>query len=215
MPGRTLFHAVGAFMSVFEASGAGLSIDAKFIPASRGQSLPLTESRSVADQSKQINPPGQPPVKPADPPQRVLARYCRWARAADVVVAALAATVSVTVRFASIPDTYLLLPVLLPLGWLSAVWLYRGYEHRFIGAGPEEFHRVFRAGMLLFTSVAVLSYLSMGSFSRTIAMISVPFCVIGTMLVRRALRIALHRTRRAGRGLHRTLVVGRSDAPSG
>jgi exopolysaccharide biosynthesis polyprenyl glycosylphosphotransferase len=212
MPGRTLFHAVGAFMSIFEASGAGLSIDAKSIPASRGHSLPLAESRSAADQSKKVNPVGRPPTTPADPPERVLARYCRWARVADVVVAAMAATISVTVRFSSIPDTYLLLPVLLPLGWLSAVWLYRGYEHRFIGAGPEEFHRIFRAGMLLFTSVAVISYLSMGSFSRTIAMFSVPFCVTGTMLVRRALRIALHRTRRSGRGLHRTLVVGRSDA---
>jgi exopolysaccharide biosynthesis polyprenyl glycosylphosphotransferase len=123
-----------------------------------------------------------------------------------------AAVLALTIRFGTAPGMYLFLPVLFPIGWVTAVWLYRAYEHRFIGEGPEEFHRISRAGLLLFTTVAVVSYLSNGSFSRTIAMISVPACVAGSMLARRLLRAALRRARAAGRGLHRTLIVGRSDA---
>ena len=186
-------------MSVFEAPGTGLSLDA------------VTESRSSigADAPIQII---RPRIEAADGSHRILTRYSRSARMADGVVAGGAAVVAVTVRFGSTPGAYLLLPALFPLGWVTAIWLYRAYEHRFIGEGPEEFHRITRAGLLLFTMVAVLSYLSNGSFSRTIAMISVPFCVLGSMLSRRLLRAALRRARAAGRGLHRTLVVGRSDA---
>ncbi|HST80345.1 MAG TPA: sugar transferase [Kineosporiaceae bacterium] len=188
-------------MSVFEASGAGLTVD----------SVTQTKSSAETSQKQAPAPPGPPRIK-ADHPQRILTRYSRLARLADVLVASGAAGLAVTVRFGTAPGTYLFLPVLLPLGWVTAVWLYRAYEHRFIGEGPEEFHRISRAGLLLFTTVAVMSYLSNGSFSRTIAMISVPACVAGSMLARRLLRAALRRARAAGRGLHRTLVVGRSDA---
>jgi exopolysaccharide biosynthesis polyprenyl glycosylphosphotransferase len=124
----------------------------------------------------------------------------------------LAAVLAVTVRFGDTPGAYLLLPAVLPLAWLVAVWLYRAYEHRFLGEGPEEFHRLTRAGMLLFTAVAVLSYTLNGNFSRTIAMVSVPCTVIVSLVARRVLRHLLRRERAAGHGLHRTLVVGRSDA---
>jgi exopolysaccharide biosynthesis polyprenyl glycosylphosphotransferase len=148
-------------------------------------------------------------------PAAMLARYSRWARISDIAIAAVAAVLAVMVRFGTTPGSYLLLPVLLPFAWVTTVWLYRAYEHRFIGEGPEEFHRLTRAGLMLFTLVAVLSYLINGNFSRTIAMISVPCAVLGSMLGRRLLRAGLRRARAAGRGLHRTLVVGRSDAAVG
>src|ERR1700733_6374840 len=141
----------------------------------------------------------------------MLARYRRLARIYDLAIAAAAAGLAVVFRFGSTPGSYLLLPILLPSAWVTTVWLYRAYEHRFIGDGPEEFHRLTRAGLMLFTAVAVLSYLIDGNFSRTIAMISVPCAVLGSMLGRRLLRSGLRRARAAGRGLHRTLVVGRSD----
>jgi exopolysaccharide biosynthesis polyprenyl glycosylphosphotransferase len=148
----------------------------------------------------------------SDSPARTLARYSRRAWLADAVAAGLAATVAVIVRFGTTPGMYQLLPLALPLAWLVSAWLYRAYEHRYVGEGPEEFHRIFRAGLLLFTAVAVTSYTLNGDFSRTIAMISVPATVAGSMLARRLLRGQLQRERAAGHGLHRTLVVGRSDA---
>jgi exopolysaccharide biosynthesis polyprenyl glycosylphosphotransferase len=205
MPASASFNAVGGcFMSVFEApGGARLSVDA---PS-------LIETPSLITRAPVQ--PIRPRRRSADGPQRVLTLYSRWARLTDVLVAVIAAVLAVTVRFGTTPGMYLLLPALLPVAWLTAVWLYRAYEHRFIGEGPQEFHRITRAGLLLFTTVAVLSYLMLGNFSRTIAMISVPCCVLGSMLTRRILRTALRRARRAGRGLHRTLIIGRSDAAIG
>jgi exopolysaccharide biosynthesis polyprenyl glycosylphosphotransferase len=155
------------------------------------------------------------PVHTPDGPHRSLQRYIRRAWLADFVAAGAAAVFAVTVRFGDTPGSYLLLPAVLPLAWLVAVWLHRVYEHRFIGEGPEEFHRLLRAGMLLFTTVAVVSYMLNGNFSRTIALVSVPCSVVASMLARRVLRHLLRRERAAGHGLHRTLVVGRSDAAVG
>ena len=201
-------------MSVFEAPGAGLSIDAAIECAPAFDAADRTRSPLTAPATRPRPVPRPSPERraPEDGPHQLLSRYSRWARVGDAGVAGLAAAAAVMVRFDSIPRTYLLLPLLLPLGWVSALWLYRVYEHRFVGEGTEEFRRIGRAGLLLFTSVAVLSYLLMGSFSRTIAMMSVPGCVLGSMLIRYGLRAVLRRTRAAGRGLHRTLVLGRSDA---
>jgi exopolysaccharide biosynthesis polyprenyl glycosylphosphotransferase len=152
------------------------------------------------------------PTHTPEGPRRSLDRYSRRARVADFGAAGLAAVLAITVRFGDTPGSYLLLPAVLPLAWLVAVWLHRVYEHRFIGEGPEEFHRLARAGMLLFTTVAVISYMLNGNFSRTIALLSVPCTVVTSMLARRGLRYLLQRERAAGHGLHRTLVVGRSDA---
>jgi exopolysaccharide biosynthesis polyprenyl glycosylphosphotransferase len=166
-------------------------------------------------------PPSQPQVTRARHAARIersralLARYSRWARISDVTAAAVSAGVAVVIRFGSTPGSYLMLPLLLPFAWVTTVWLYRAYEHRFVGEGPEEFHRLTRAGLMLFTTVAVLSYLINGNFSRTIAMVAVPSAVLGSMIGRRILRAGLRRARAAGRGLHRTLVVGRSDAAIG
>jgi exopolysaccharide biosynthesis polyprenyl glycosylphosphotransferase len=203
-------------MSVFETPGAGLSLDA----GGKQKSPPDAPLSLIESPDPPVTPDSsarevqliRPRIETANGPHRILTRYSRWARMTDVVVASCAAVLAVTVRLGTTPGEYLLLPLLLPLGWVASVWLYRAYEHRFIGEGPEEFHRITRAGLLLFTSVAVLSYLTNGSFSRTIAMISVPCCVLGTMAGRRLLRAVLRRARSAGRGLHRTLVVGRSDA---
>ncbi|MCE0537111.1 sugar transferase [Kineosporia rhizophila] len=145
-------------------------------------------------------------------PRDLLARYSRCARLIDAAVAALGAALAVRVRFGTVPDVYLLLPVLLPATWVTLAWLYRTYEHRFVGAGVEEFHRLTRAGLILFATVAIVAYSLNGNFPRTLALMSVPFAVLGSMAGRCLLRIGLRRSRAAGRGLHRTLVVGRSDA---
>lgn len=241
----SLIQCTGGYaMSVFEAPGAGLSVDAVVerkstvvAPDEAAGTKNVVNIPDPADLVDRSDPPAvetdpflvetdpfpvetdpfpiqriRPRIEIADGPHRILTRYSQWAKVSDFIVAGCAAVVAVSVRLGSTPGVYLLLPALLPLGWVTAVWLYRAYEHRFVGEGPEEFHRITRAGLLLFTMVAVLSYLTNGSFSRTIAMISVPFCVLGSMFARRLLRAGLRRARAAGRGLHRTLVVGRSDA---
>ena len=212
-------------MSVFEASGVELSLDAstaRSVPTrtSTGypKAVPIPTQPTTAGSARTVerrmtlDEAARLPRRQSDDPRVTLARYSRRARIADLTVAGLAAVAAVIVRFGQTPGVYLLLPLELPLAWSAAVWLYRAYEHRYIGAGPEEFHRLTRAGLLLFTAVAVLSYTLNGDFSRTIALISVPCTVAGSMLARRLLRLQLQRERNAGHGLNRTLVVGRCDA---
>ena len=187
-----------------DQSTAGIDLDRPVGPLTLDEAAGLPEHTTAGKYAQ----PGRLP----EGPRRTLSRYARRARIADVLVAGLAAIFAVTARFGTVPGVYLLLPIELPLAWVTCVWLYRAYEHRYVGEGTEEFHRITRAGLLLFTAVAVLSYTLNGDFSRTIAMISVPGTVVGSLLARRLLRSELQRERAAGRGLHRTLVVGRSDA---
>jgi exopolysaccharide biosynthesis polyprenyl glycosylphosphotransferase len=119
------------------------------------------------------------------------------------------------VRFGTTPGGYLLLPLVLSSSWLVVLWGYRTYEHRYLGGGPEEYLRIVRAGLVLFVGVAVYTYLVKGDFSRTIAMISVPTAVLASLLGRRLLRGGLHRQRARGVGLHRTIVVGHTNAAIG
>ena len=244
-PGTSISHAMGdCFMSVFEASGADLSVR-QALPRTAGVTEAAGRVRSGraalaldaraspdldAPAALGLHPdvvrqrPGPLDVGPAEHPfpeptppaaegaRRVMARYARAAALVDGSVAGIAALVAVGLRFEHTPGQYLLLPALLPLAWIAALWCYRAYEHRYIGEGLEEYQRLVRAGLLLFTGVAVLSYVSFAHISRTIAMISVPCTLAGSLASRRLLRVGLRRARKAGRAVHRTVVVGRGDA---
>lgn len=216
-------------MSISEASGAALSVDQLLDPGSGvGGHPPGTVAETVTTEGfttsadefsfdELLVPParaGHRVSRRLERPRDLMDRYRRYARTCDLVVAALAAALAVRMRFGTVPDVYLLLPVLLPVTWLTLAWLYRTYEHRYVGVGPEEFHRLGRAGLMLLTVVAVVAYCLNGNFPRTIALMSVPVTVLGSMLCRRLLRTGLYRSRAAGRGLHRTVVVGRADAAS-
>ena len=210
-------------MSVFEASGAGLSVGTPPAPIThpslRVDPRPPATGSSGSSGSSGPARSGGATDRPVGPrphgPRQQLERYVRAARALDAGSAGLAALGAVTLRFGHAPGLYLLLPVLLPLAWIGAAWTYRTYEHRFIGDGQEEYRRLLRAGMLLFTAVGVSSYILSAHVSRTIAMISVPCTLVGSLAGRRVLRTLLRRARGDGRGLHRVLVVGRPDAAVG
>ncbi|WP_307238056.1 sugar transferase [Kineosporia succinea] len=206
-----------------EASGAGLTVEelvarrgpATSVPHAREPLAPVVPTVLEATFDELLVPSwrtGQAITRRLERPRTLLSRYSRYALTGDVVVGALAAALAVRVRFHTIPDTYLALPVLLPATWVVINWLYRTYERRYVGSGPDEFVRIARAGLILFASVAAVAYSLNGNFPRTLALMSVPFAVLGSMTVRCLLRAALHRARSTGRGLHRTVVVGRSDA---
>src|SRR4051794_20526678 len=150
--GGAFFNATGGCaMSVFEAPGAGLSLDTDVERKSSDDAFDATadpqdsaphvnpvSSRSAAKPPSLVDVaarpgPGVPHLRSrtgaSEGPRRILTRYSRCARTADLVVAGCAAVLAVTVRLGTTPGEYLLLPVLLPLGWVSAIWLYRAYEH--------------------------------------------------------------------------------------
>ena len=146
-------------------------------------------------------------------PRGLLRRYQRLAVFGDCVAGLAASLAALLFRFRSEPPTgYLALTFGLPLLWVAVVALQRGYEQRFLGTGPEEYRRVADAGLLLFATIAVVSYALRSELARGYVFPAVPATVLLSLLLRRQLRAWIYALRSRGQGLQRVLVVGRADA---
>ncbi len=94
------------------------------------------------------------------------------------------------------------------VAWLALILLRGGYEGRFLGVGNEEFKRVVTAGMTLFATIAIASYVAKAAPPIRLVL---PILLMGTLLIltgRWLLRVWLGRQRVAGRFQQATLVVG-------
>jgi exopolysaccharide biosynthesis polyprenyl glycosylphosphotransferase len=107
---------------------------------------------------------------------------------------------------------HVILTVSLPLLWWVSVALARGYDVRFIGLGSEEFRRVLNAAVSLTGAVAIVSYAARSDIARGYLVIALPCAAVLDLLARFVLRKRLHRQRRAGAFMHRTIAVGSADA---
>lgn len=146
-------------------------------------------------------------------PGVLLRRYQHLALIGDGLSALVAGVIALIVRFGSTPNlNYLALAVAMPLAWLAVIAAERGYEQRFLGTGPEEYRKVADAGLIVFTSIAVISYAIRGEIARGYVFLAVPLTIVFTLLVRRQLRSWIYRLRERGLALQRVLVVGRADA---
>ncbi|WP_106241077.1 sugar transferase [Allonocardiopsis opalescens] len=142
--------------------------------------------------------------------------YVRRLVAADFCCGAVAGVFALDLRFADLLAPfvlpYLLITVALPFVWVSAAALARCYEPRFLGLGSEEFRRVFSAGLLLTTAVAILAYATKTDLARGYVAVALPGMTLLTLAARFALRKRLHRLRRSGRCMRRVVAVGHRDA---
>jgi exopolysaccharide biosynthesis polyprenyl glycosylphosphotransferase len=107
---------------------------------------------------------------------------------------------------------HVILTVSLPLLWWVSVALARGYDVRFIGLGSEEFRRVLNAAVSLTGAVAIVSYAVRSDIARGYLVIALPSAAVLDLIARFVLRKRLHRQRRAGAFMHRTIAVGSADA---
>ncbi len=146
-------------------------------------------------------------------PGVMLRRYQHLALMGDGASALVAGVIALIFRFGTAPSlNYVALAFALPLAWLAMVTAQRGYEQRFLGTGPDEYRKVANAGLLLFTSIAVVSYAVRGEIARGYVFVAVPLTILLTLLIRRQLRSWIYRLRARGCALQRVLVVGRADA---
>src|SRR3954447_22023138 len=146
-------------------------------------------------------------------PGFLLRRYQHLALLGDALSALLAGVLALGLRFGtSVPANYILIAAVTPLAWLAVIAAQRGYEQRFLGTGPDEYRKVVDAGLILFTSIAVVSYALRGEIARGYVFVAVPVTIVLTLLVRRQLRSWIYRLRARGLALQRVLVVGRADA---
>jgi exopolysaccharide biosynthesis polyprenyl glycosylphosphotransferase len=142
-------------------------------------------------------------------PRRLVRLYQRVALVGDAVAAAAASATATALRFHSWDQhVYLALSLVVPVLWCLLIAMKRGYEHRFLGRGPQEYRRVWEAGLLLFISTAVLSYSVKGDLARGYIFLVVPLALGFTTAHRWWLRWWARRLRARGLGVQKVLVVG-------
>ncbi len=141
-------------------------------------------------------------------PYAVILLITDFLSAAGAGLLAISETPHPEAGFDSINEVYLIGLVLLPLGWVTAIWGHGGYDRRYLGLGTDEFKRLVRASL---TVVAVVSFLTLtlkANVSR-VATATVLLAALFLLLVTRYIaRRVLHLFRRGGVGVHRMLLVG-------
>jgi exopolysaccharide biosynthesis polyprenyl glycosylphosphotransferase len=139
--------------------------------------------------------------------------YVRKVAFADFGVAVVAAIAAVGVRFGvNANGRYLVLSLVLPLLWVTAVRVFGGYEWRFLGTGADEFRRVLNAGLSLTGGLALISYAVNNELSRAYLIISMQVIVVLDLMVRYALRRRLHYLRLRGECMSTVVAVGHETA---
>lgn len=107
---------------------------------------------------------------------------------------------------------YLALSAALPLLWTASVALAGGYDPRFIGVGSDEFRKVLNAAVSLTAGIAVISYAFKFDLARSYVVLALPSATVFDLTARYYLRKRLHRRRRSGQCMRRTVVVGHGPA---
>jgi exopolysaccharide biosynthesis polyprenyl glycosylphosphotransferase len=154
------------------------------------------------------------PAPVAEPATRKPARpwsvgYRRAAISADAAAGAVAASIgSVLVLRGEVWWQPAALVVLIPLAWVVALALTRGYEKRYLGTTAEEYRAVFRAAVSLFCGVALVSYGGPFVDTRGFVIVVLPLLLAFGLLARKGLRRRLHHRRSLGLDLQKTVVVG-------
>lgn len=149
-------------------------------------------------------------------PNTLMATYQRLALAGDLLSSlsggALAAFARFGTPFVNYPVVnYLYLTLLLPVLWVAIIAAQRGYERRFLGTGTEEYRRILQSGLMMFCSIAVVSYALRSEVARGYVFLAIPITLAFTLLSRRQLRSWIYRLRSRGQALQGVLVVGRAD----
>jgi exopolysaccharide biosynthesis polyprenyl glycosylphosphotransferase len=145
-------------------------------------------------------------------------RYQLVVGISDLVMAALACVLGVSVRFGSLGSSASLAPsgtlfaLCLPVLWVAALAANRAYESRFVGAGTTEFRRMSRAFLHLIALTTFLSYITRVYVSREVMLIALPLIPVLSAVARLLTRKLLRRWRAAGKAVNSVLVVGAPDA---
>jgi exopolysaccharide biosynthesis polyprenyl glycosylphosphotransferase len=115
------------------------------------------------------------------------------------------------IRFATSPgphELYILWSLLLPVAWIIVLALNRTYDTRYLFVGNEEYQRVFRAGVFLMATIAILVYAFNVGVARGYLIVAIPLALAAVGAERFLMRQGLHRSWAMGRRLRRVLAVG-------
>ena len=94
------------------------------------------------------------------------------------------------------------------VGFVLLVGVLGGYRLAQVADGPAEFQAVLRGALGLVLVLMVLGYVLQIPVPRSYVLVGVPLTALLTWVVRHVLRRQLHRLRRSGSAMMRTVVVG-------
>ena len=145
-------------------------------------------------------------------------RYRNWLVASDFAVVSVVVVMAQILRFghgahASLrtgytPVAYSSVSILIIFAWALVLAIYHTRAQRVIGAGPEEFRRVWTATLGLFGLVAVVSTLFKMEIARGYLAIAFPLGLLALSVNRHLARRFVAAQRRRGRCMTAVLAVG-------
>jgi exopolysaccharide biosynthesis polyprenyl glycosylphosphotransferase len=94
------------------------------------------------------------------------------------------------------------------LGWLLVIALLGGYRDDVLGAGTDEYKRVFNASIVTAGLLGVGCYLAKFPLSRGFFLLAFGLGIPALLIGRSLLRAAVHRARRQGKLQYRVLIAG-------
>lgn len=104
--------------------------------------------------------------------------------------------------------TYTLVSVVLIIAWLAALAIGDSRDPKIFGSGPSEYKRVVNLTLLTFGVFAIVSYVARAQVGRGFLLFALPVGLVLLLLSRWLWRKRLHRQRKLGRHIYRTLIVG-------
>ena len=168
----------------------------------------------------------RPPVVPDPSVGRWLSVLARRLVLLDVLLIAAAVGGALWVRFGQNATTesvigleelplswsYLVMSVVLGLGWALSLGLSRVYDRKVLGIGVEEYKRLANSSLRFWGLVAIVCFLARIELARGFLAVAFPAGTAALLFGRWVARKLLHRARaRSGGWSHRVLVVGAPD----
>jgi exopolysaccharide biosynthesis polyprenyl glycosylphosphotransferase len=177
--------------------------------------------------SKKLIPLRAPAVEPdilakSSPAPRAAwqRRYGAWLRVADFLVIGAAVVLGQLLRFGTTPAAlagfapvgYSVVSILIIGSWVWFLMIYHTSAPGVIGAGSEEFRRVWTATLSLFGGIAIVSMLFKVDLARGYLAIALPLGLVGLSVNRFLARRVVAAMRRRGRLLSAVLAVGEPES---
>lgn len=141
-------------------------------------------------------------------------RYAAAAVLSDFLFSLAAALTALAIRFGGSNDRYdtwryAIASALFPFLFVAAIGSARAYETRFLGAGSEEYRRVFDGVVRLGALTAIIAVGLHVNLARGYLIVSFPLAITLALLGRYAGRRQLERLRAQDKCLDRVIAVGR------
>ena len=145
-------------------------------------------------------------------------RYGSWLAVSDVIVVSGVVAAAHILRFGNVTSgslwagyasvAYSAVSVLIVLAWASVLAIYHTRAQQVVGAGPEEFRRVWTATLWVFGVIAIISTLFKLEIARGYLAIAFPLGLFALSVNRHLARVFLAAQRRRGRCMTAVLAVG-------